>query len=228
MFIKKTRISLVYASKCAVSFKKNRPLHLMLVIYMVIFIILSFKPVDWFEWWFENLASIIIVALLAGLYRKYRLTNFSYVCILILLVLHAMGAHYTYSFCPIGNWLKGFLGLKRNNFDRLVSFAFGLLVSFPVMELLYHKLRLRYIQACLLSSVIILSIFALFKLYEMYSSMILSPKQGTVFLAIQGDIWDSQHDMAMGLLGSLATMGRCIFIRLIKNHKIHIIKNSSH
>ncbi|MHB8062079.1 MAG: DUF2238 domain-containing protein [Ruminiclostridium sp.] len=225
MFIKKSKISLVYASKYDVSFKKNRQLHLMIVIYIVVFIILSLKPVDRYEWWFENLASLLVVASLAGLYKKYRLTNYSYTCILILLILHTMGAHYTYSFCPIGNWLKGYLGLRRNNFDRLVSFTFGLLITSPVMELLYHKLRLRYFQACVLSSVIILSIFALFELYEMYSSMLLSPEQASVFLGSQGDIWDSQNDMVMGLLGTLVNMGGCIFFRLKKNHKIYIIKN---
>jgi putative membrane protein len=225
MSIKKTKISLVYASKYDVSFKKDRPLHLMIIIYIVIFVILSLEPVDLFEWWGENLASMLAVALLARLYKKYKLTNSSYACILILLILHSIGAHYTYSFCPIGDWLKGYLGLKRNNFDRLVSFTFGLLISFPVMELLYRKLRIRYIQACVLSSVIVLSICALYELYEMYFSMILSPEQSVIFLGGQGDIWDSQNDMVMVLLGTLITMGGYIFLRLKKNHMIHIIKS---
>jgi len=225
MFIKNKKFSLVYASKYNIAFKKDRQLHLMIVIYIVIFFILSLNPVDWFEWWFENIAAVLVVIALAGSYRKHRLTNFSYACILILLILNSIGAHYTYSFCPIGNWLKGYLGLKRNNFDRLVSFIFGLLISLPVIEILYHRLRLKYTQACILSSLIILSICVLFELYEMYSSMILSPERAAVFLGMQGDIWDSQNDMVMELLGSLTTMGSCMFFRLKKRHKIYIVKN---
>jgi putative membrane protein len=224
MFIKK-KISLVYASKHITSFKNDSPLHLMIVIYMAVFIILAVRPVERFEWWFENLISFIVVITLAGLYRKNRLTNSSYVCILILLVLHAVGAHYTYSFCPIGDWMKAFFGFKRNNFDRLVSLAFGLLSSLPMMETLYHRLRLRYIQTCLLSSVFILALFTLYELAQMYSLMILSQEQVTIFLGLQGDLWDTQNDMTLGLVGSVITMSICILHRLTKKHKIHIVKN---
>ncbi len=224
MSTKKKKISLVYASKGVISFKNDIPLHLMIVIYIAAFIFLAIRPVNQFEWWFENLASIIVVALLAGTYRKNRLTNLSYASILILLVLHTLGAHYTYSICPIGDWMKVFFGFKRNNFDRLVSFTFGLLSSLPMMEIIYRKFRLRYIQACMLSSVFILALFAFYELARMYSLMVLSSQQATIFLGLQGDVWDCQNDMALGLLGSVITMGGCILYRLSKKHKIHIVK----
>ncbi|HEY5584177.1 MAG TPA: DUF2238 domain-containing protein [Ruminiclostridium sp.] len=227
MSIKKRKYSLVYASKYAVSFKKNRPLHLMIAIYIIFLVILSVEPFNGFEWWYGNLAAVIVVTVLAVSYRRGRLTNSSYACILLLLILHTVGAHYTYLFCPIGDWMKGICGFKRNNYDRLVSFAFGLIISIPVIEVLYHRLRLRYIQACVLSAIIILSICSFYELVEMYSSMILSSQQAVVFLGRQGDMWDSQNDMGMGLLGSLITMGGCIFFKLKKNHKIHMVKYNS-
>lgn len=225
MQIKRKKISLAYASKGVISFKNDSLLHLMIVIYTAAFVVLALRPVNQFEWWFENIATFIVVASLVGIYRKKRLTNLSYACILILLVLHAVGAHYTYSLCPIGEWMKVFFKFKRNNFDRLVSFTFGLLSSLPMMEIIYQKLRIRYIQACMLSSVCILALFALYELARMYSLIILSSQQATIFLGLQGDLWDCQNDMALGLLGSVITMGGCILFRLYKKHKIHIVKN---
>lgn len=224
MYNKKRKISLVYTSKYARSFKKDRALHLMITIYIVIFIILSIKPVNLFDWWFENIITAIVVLLLAGLYKKSRLTNSSYACILVLLILHAIGAHYSYSFCPIGNWLKSLFGFKRNNYDRLVSFAFGLFITLPVIEILYHRLRLRYIQACILSSTVILSICALYEMVQIYSSEILSSQQAVLFLGAQGEVWDTQNDMTICLVGSLITMFCCILHKLNKNHKIHMVK----
>ncbi len=224
MFIKKRKITLVYASKYSIAFKKNGRLHLIIIIYIAIIAVLSIKPVDRFQWWLENSVSFIVVLLLVGLYKKYRLTNSSYICILILLVLHAIGAHYTYSICPIGAWMKLYLGFKRNNFDRLVSLVFGLLMALPVMEVLYHRFRLRYIQACVLSSSIILSICAIYELIQMLYVVFLSAEQAAVLLGIQGDLWDSQKDMAFGLLGSVITMGGRIVFKLNNNNKIHIVK----
>jgi len=224
---KNNKLSLVYKPKYSEAFRRNRPLHLMIILFIAVFIILSLKPVDRFEWWFENITSLITVILLTVTYNKNRLTGLSYACVLICLILHALGAHFTYLNCPIGNWMKVLFGFRRNNYDRLVGFSFGLLVSFPVMESLYQRLWLRYIHACILSGVIILSVCAMFQLYEMYCSMLLTPKHAFIFLGIQSDIWDAQNDIAAGFIGSVVSMGGCIMFRVKKNHNIHIVRNDN-
>jgi uncharacterized membrane protein YjdF len=57
-----------------------------------------------------------------------------YVLITLFVALHAAGAHYTYSEMPLGNWLRDALFLARNHYDRVVHFAFGLLIAFPLRE----------------------------------------------------------------------------------------------
>jgi putative membrane protein len=39
-------------------------------------------------------------------YRRFRWSDSSYVQATLLLILHAIGAHYTYSVAPIGEWMR--------------------------------------------------------------------------------------------------------------------------
>ena len=58
------------------------------------------------------------------------------------LCLHTLGAHHTYSEVPYDAWfeqltgrsLNGLVGWERNNFDRVVHLAYGLLLAYPVRE----------------------------------------------------------------------------------------------
>lgn len=227
MNIRRKKISLVYASNNDLTFKENGFFHLMITLYVVIFIVLSLKPVDKFQWWLESIVPIIVVISLAVLYKKIRLTNFSYVCIFFWLILHAIGSHYTYSLCPVGDWLKEIITVERNNYDRLASFAFGLLIYFPVIEVLRNKLRFRYYQVCVLASITMLSISAINEIVQCFFSMILSKQQAEIFLGLQGDKFDCQKDMAMVLVGALIAMAVCFLSRYIKTKRIHVVKNSS-
>lgn len=224
MSVKKGKYSLIYPYKNRLPFKKDKPVHFMLIVYIVAFIVLALKPADTFEWWYENLYSAVLIGILAALYRKFRLTNLSYAGILVLLILHSIGAHYTYSLCPVGEWMRGLFGSERNNYDRLVSFAFGLFISLPVMELLFHRLRLRYMEACLLSVVVVLAVCAFNTLVEMCTAGVLNIRQAEIYPGMQGDMWNSQKVIALGLLGSMINMGRCIVLKLKKNQKIHMIR----
>jgi putative membrane protein len=219
----KKNFSLLYPNRKAVPFKKNRTLQIMLAGYIVVFFVLSLRPADRFDWWYESIIPIIVLVLLFVSYNINKLTNMSYFCIMVMLVLHAFGAHYTYQDCPLGSWMIERFGLMRNDFDRITDLSFGLLISIPVLDIIYRRIRIRYIKACVLSIVIILAAAALYEIFEMLSVLILSERSGEVFLGLQGDKWDSQRDMAFALLGSFASMSFCILLRLKKNHKIHMV-----
>ncbi len=221
-FMKK--FSLLDTRKTQIPFRKNHVLHGMMSAYFLVFIILSIKPVDTFEWWYESIIPIIIIVMLGFLYTKNRLTNTAYFCILTVLILHAVGAHYTYAACPIGAWISRLLGMHRNHFDRVVNFVFGLLISIPVLESIYYRLRIRYIGACMLSVVIILAAAAFYEIFQLFSIMILSDIRIEAFLGFQGDLWDCQKDMALAILGAFISMSTCIILRINKNHKIYMVK----
>lgn len=220
------KYSLIFVSKQMVPFKKDRPLQLMLSVYIVLFVFLAFNPVDYYEWWCLSIPSAIIIASLAAFYRQGRLTNLSYFCVLFFLILHALGAHYTYALCPVGEWMKGLFGFARNNYDRLVCMAFGLLISLPVMETLYHRFRLRYIEACLISVFFIVAFCALYSVAEMLFCAVSRSLQMLILSEIQGDMWYAQRDTAISLLGAVLNMGTLILLKIRRNQRIHMIKLS--
>ncbi|HEX2927262.1 MAG TPA: DUF2238 domain-containing protein [Ruminiclostridium sp.] len=221
---KNKKFSLLDTNNKSVSFKKNRILQIIAAVYMTVFVIFSINPVNTFNWWYESIIPLAVIFLLAFLYKRNRFSNFAYFCILIVLVLHAVGSHYTYAACPVGIWVSHYFGLVRNDFDRVVSFSYGLMISIPVLESIYRRMRIRYIGACILAVAIILVGAALYELFEAFSAMLLSTGYEEVFLGLQGDLWDSQKDMAFAVLGSSVSMSLCILLRLNKNHKIHMVR----
>ena len=87
-------------------FGDNRFLQIVLVCYALFWVVLAIHPVDRSDWFLENLLVFATASVLIPTYRKFQLSNLSYVLILLFLALHAIGAHYTYGKVPIGfvNW----------------------------------------------------------------------------------------------------------------------------
>ena len=73
-------------------------------------------------------------ALLVFTYKSFPLSRVSYTCIFVFMMLHALGAHYTYAKVPYEEWFPFFAG-GRNHFDRLVHFLYGLLLAYPIREM---------------------------------------------------------------------------------------------
>lgn len=105
MSIKKSKYMLNYVAKEDIAFKKDRVAHILLMIYGITFGILALKPASRFQWMYGNLVSVFSLLVLALLYKKSRLSNKSYISVLVMLLLNTIGSHYTYTLCPIGNWL---------------------------------------------------------------------------------------------------------------------------
>lgn len=227
MYTNRKKISLVYVSRHEIYFKNNHFMHTVIAVYFIAFTILSIKPIDRVYWWIESIIPAIIIILLSVLYTKTRLTNSSYLYVCILLILHAIGSHYTYSLCPVGFWLKDILKCERNNYDRLICFLFGVLIYIPVMDILYNRLRMRYFYACVISCLIILSFSAINEIIQIYLSMLLSEQEAAIYLGFQSDVFDCQKDMATVFVGSFVAMIGYIFYRINKNRKIHIVKTYS-
>ena len=112
-------------------------------LYLVVWIATAVEPVDRYDWFLENLLVFALAAVLVASYRRFPLSDASYLCMLAFLAMHAVGAHYTYSLAPPGFALSELLGLTRNHYDRAIHFAFGLLFALPVREVLLRTSNLR-------------------------------------------------------------------------------------
>ncbi|HEY8554951.1 MAG TPA: DUF2238 domain-containing protein [Burkholderiales bacterium] len=183
-------------------------------LFAVVWIWSGLQPVDRSTWLLENVLVVVFVLAVAASYRVFRFSRVSYALIFLFLCLHAVGSHYTYSLVPYDRWFRtlfGFsldaaLGFERNQFDRFVHFAYGLLLAYPVREIFIRIADVRGFWGYFLPLDITLSTSALYELIEWAAAMIFGGGLGAAYLGTQGDPWDAHKDMALAAAGALLAM----------------------
>jgi putative membrane protein len=186
--------------------RANRFLTFLLLLYAIIWIALAVAPRDRAAWMLENLLVVLFVAALVFTFSRFAFSNRSYFLIVTFLSLHAVGAHYTYAQTPFGEWLKEAFDLSRNHFDRIIHFSFGLLMAYPVRELLLRVAGIPRVAALWLTVATLLAASTVFEIVEALAAQIISPAEGPRWLGTQGDVWDAQSDMVLALIGASAAM----------------------
>ncbi|PYK70170.1 MAG: DUF2238 domain-containing protein [Verrucomicrobia bacterium] len=101
-----------------------------------VWIIAAIHPLDRQAWVLENILLVVFAGGLALTYRRLQFSNTSSVSLAAFVILHTIGAHYTYEKMPLGIWARDFFHLSRNHYDRFAHGAFGFLLVFPIRELL--------------------------------------------------------------------------------------------
>jgi putative membrane protein len=175
---------------------------------------LAVAPVDRQTWLLENALAVLFVAALAASYRRFVLSRLSYLLIFLFLVLHTVGAHYTYSLVPYDDWsnllagrtISDVTGWERNHYDRLVHFCFGLLLAYPSREIFVRIAGARGFWGYLLPVLLMMALSVLYELIEWWAAVVFGGDLGVHYLGTQGDPWDGQRDMALATLGALAGM----------------------
>jgi putative membrane protein len=163
-------------------------------------------PANPSAWLLENILVILGVPLGIFLGQYFRVSTTSYFFLMLFLVLHLVGAHYTYAGVPFGERLGEWWGTDRNMYDRLVHFSFGLLLAFPIREMFFRVARVRGIWGYIFPLDITLSLSALFEIIELGVVHFSGAEAGVAFLATQGDVWDPVLDMGLAALGALVTL----------------------
>ena len=162
------------------------------------------SPRNRLTWVLEEAPVFIGIPILITTRRRFPLTVLSYRLIFLHALLLTLGAHYTFSEVPLGLWLRDALGLARNNYDRLVHFVGGVAPAVIGREILRRKTPLRPGSGLFfLVSLGCLGGSAFYELLEWWAAA-LSGGQASAFLATQGDVWDTQWDMFLGLAGAVA------------------------
>ena len=70
-------------------------------------------PAEWRVWWMEMCWVLGTFGLLAATYGKFRFSATAYALVSIWLVMHTIGAHYTFEHVPFG-FITDFFGFERN------------------------------------------------------------------------------------------------------------------
>lgn len=188
-------------------FRQNRPLQLMLLVYVAFWFAMAYKPVYPYDWWIENILVFATAAAVVGTYRWFRFSNASYFLLLVFMLLHTYSAHYAYTQVPLP-WLNELFGRSdRLNFDRFVHLSFGLFLGYPIWELLRRSAGVRGAWAYLLTIMAVLAAGAFYELLEMWIAQVLAPDIGDAFVGTQGDIWDAQKDIALAMYGAFVALG---------------------
>jgi putative membrane protein len=185
----------------------NRLLKGLLGWYVLLWVVLAIAPVDRRDWLLENILAVLLVGTLLATYRMFPFSDLSYILITLFLTLHAIGAHYTYAEVPFGFSIKSLFELKRNHFDRVVHFAYGFLLTYPIRELLVRKAHVQRSWTYVIPVVTLLALSGFFEIVESWVAQIVSPELGDAYLGTQGDIWDAQKDMTAAFSGALLSMG---------------------
>ena len=116
------------------------------------------------------------------------------------------GAHYTYSAVPFGFTLQEWFGASRNMYDRLVHFAFGFLLAYPIREAFMRVARVRGVWGFYLPFDVTLAFSAAYEIIEWCVATRVKPEAGLAFLGSQGDAWDAQKDMLAAAVGAALTL----------------------
>ena len=163
-------------------------------------------PHDRADWLLENALSAAAVGALAATARPFPLSRISYTLIFVFLCLHTVGAHYTYSLVPYGDWLPWLGQGERNHYDRFVHFSYGLLLAYPIRELFLRVAGVRGFWGYFLPLDLTMSTSMLYELIEWGAAAFFGGDLGIAYLGTQGDPWDAQKDMALASLGALLAM----------------------
>lgn len=183
------------------------PLHLaLLAVTALVFAWSGWGPYDRMTWWLEVAPGILGAVLLIVTYSHFRFTTLVYTLIALHIMLLCVGGHYTYARVPLFNWIEPYFGWHRNHFDRLGHFMQGFVPALIARELF---IRLRVVTAVgwrfAIIILICMGISALYELLE-WATALYSGEAASAFLGTQGDVWDTQEDMFMALVGATCAL----------------------
>jgi putative membrane protein len=175
---------------------------------------LAIAPHDRGDWLLENALLFAGLGVLIGTHRALPLSRISYTLIFLFLCLHSVGAHYTYAKVPYDAWfealsgtsLSSLTGWKRNHFDRLVHLLYGLLLAYPVREVIIRVADVRGFWGYYLPLDVTMATSMLYELIEWGAAETFGGDLGVAYLGTQGDVWDAQKDMALAMLGGVVAM----------------------
>lgn len=161
---------------------------------------------DWTTWLLEIFPILIALPVLIVTHRRFPFTTLLYGLMFLHAVVLMVGGAYSYARVPLGFQIEEWLHLSRNPYDKIGHFFQGFVPTMVTRELL---LRGHYVKRgkmlVFLMVCVALAISATYELIEWAAAIALG--QGAdEFLGTQGDVWDTQSDMLMALVGALAAV----------------------
>jgi putative membrane protein len=151
----------------------------------------------------EVFPIFIAVPILVATAKRFPLTPLAYRLIFLHAIILVIGGHYTYAKVPLGFWLQRTFRFSRNDYDRIGHLAQGFVPAIVTREVLLRRSPLqRGKWLFFLVTCVCLAISACYEFIE-WAAAEIGGSQADAFLGTQGDVWDTQWDMLMALIGAI-------------------------
>jgi putative membrane protein len=178
----------------------------LLALTVLLLIWSGIRPHDYPTWALEVFPAVAGIIACAVTYRRFPLTPLTYILIFIHLAILIIGGHYTYAEVPLGNWFKETFELSRNHYDRLGHLAQGFIPAIITREVLIRNHVIA--KRGWLSFIVVSICTAISGVYELveWAVSISTADGSSAFLGTQGDVWDTQKDIALCLVGAIVAL----------------------
>jgi putative membrane protein len=158
----------------------------------------------------QHIPTVILLCASPWLLRRWPMSDTATAALVGFFLLHTLAGRYTYSNVPYDAWAKaltgytvnGVLGWSRNDFDRLVHLCFGLLWVAPVAEAIRRYGGAGWRTSFWFGFLFVGCASALYEIFEWLLTIVLAPGLAEDYNGQQGDVWDSQKDMATAIVGA--------------------------
>lgn len=186
--------------------QRSTRLTALLLATLAVLVVSGIEPYDRLTWWMEVLPVLIALPILYFTRKTFPLTPLLYGLLFFHGLVLMLGGHYTYSRVPLGYWLQDGFDLARNHYDRIGHLAQGFVPAILAREILTRLSPLKsggwlfFLVCC-----VVLAVSATYEFVEWWASLLYGA-EADEFLATQGDIWDTQWDMLLALIGCLASL----------------------
>jgi putative membrane protein len=161
-------------------------------------------PYERVTWWLEVAPVLIGAPILVATHARCPLSPLLYRLLFLHGVILMVGGHYTYARVPVGYWVQEVFDLARNHYDRLGHLAQGFVPAILAREILLRRSPLvagRWLF--LLTTCVCLAFSAFYEMIEWWAALI-GGASSESFLGTQGDVWDTQWDMFLALVGAVS------------------------
>ena len=160
-------------------------------------------PHDRLTWFLEVSWVLVGLALVLLAWRRYPVTPLLWRLAFLHALVLIVGGYYTYARVPLGLWAQEAWGWQRNHYDRLGHLFQGFVPAILAREVLIRSAVVRgQGWLFLLVTCVCLAFSAFFELLEWWAAVAYGDA-AAAYLATQGDVWDTQWDMFLALVGAI-------------------------
>ena len=179
------------------------------ILLVVVSVITCIHPIYPNDQYLQHIGTLFLMIPLVVDLKINRMPQGAFVGLVLFTLFHVIGARYIYSYVPYREWLvsigmfgSDFFQDSRNNYDRFVHFAFGVLLFPYILYLCKSVFHQKPLTAMLMTWLIIQTGSMIYELFEWALTVFMSPDDADSYNGHHGDIWDAQKDMALAMLGS--------------------------